>query len=453
MSAAHELRFDQALTPEGWRRDVMISITAGGVIEFVKVGSVGGVRVPGIALPGVANLHCHAFQRAMAGLAERAGGGEDSFWSWRDVMYRFLAQITPEDAQAIASLAYVEMLESGFTHVAEFHYLHHRPDGAHYADIGEMAGRHVAAAEAAGIGLTILPVFYAHGGFGGLPPAEGQRRFINDLNTFERLVDRCQALARSTEGLIVGLAPHSLRAATRDELRVLNALLPGAPRHIHVSEQAREVEDCRSQHGTTPIQLLADTVELDRRWCLIHATHATEPELRLMSRASAIVGLCPVTEANLGDGTFPAENFVAGGGRFGVGSDSNILIGLPDELRQLEYSQRLAGRQRNVLAARGGSTGRRLFDLAHDGGAQACGLDIAGLRPGARADIVVLDDGLPELAAREGDAALDCLVFALRRNAISHVFARGRHVVKDGRHVARHAAEAEYRAALKRLLA
>jgi formimidoylglutamate deiminase len=452
MPATRTLRFDQALTPDGWRRDVAITFAGDGTISSVADGAVGGERISGIALPGVANLHCHAFQRAMAGLAERAGEGEDSFWSWRELMYRFLDRIAPDDAEAIAGLTYTEMLESGFTRVAEFHYLHHQPDGAPYANIAEMAERHFAAADTAGIGMTMLPVFYAHGGFGGAEPTPGQRRFICDLDRFGRIVEACSAGAARHAGARVGIAPHSLRAVTLDELRALDRLLPGAPRHIHVSEQMKEVDDCRARHGVTPIALLADTVNLDARWCLIHATHATDAEIGLMSRSQAVAGLCPVTEANLGDGAFRARTFMDRGGRFGVGSDSNVLIGLADELRQLEYSQRLAHRRRNVLADRGGSTARRLFDAALVGGAQACGMDACGLRAGAAADIVVLDAAMPELTARNGDAALDSFVFASRRNPVRDVFTRGRHVVRDGRHIARPAAEQAFAAALRRLL-
>jgi formimidoylglutamate deiminase len=451
MSIAATLRFDCALTPDGWQDDVAVVIDADGLIQSVAPAEGQGTRVRGAAIPGVGNLHSHAFQRAMAGRTERAGLSDDSFWTWREAMYGFLARMTPEDAEAVASFAYMEMLEAGFTAVGEFHYVHHQPDGRPYADPAEMLKRHAAAARSTGLGLTMLPVFYAHGGFGGQPPTDGQRRFVSSLDLFARIVEGAQALARTEPGLAVGLAPHSLRAVTPEEARALDQLLPAAPRHIHVSEQTREVADCLAVHGTTPIRLLADTFELDARWCLVHATHATEDELMLMARAGAVAGLCPVTEANLGDGVFPGQRFLAKGGRFGVGSDSNVLIGLADELRQFEYSQRLVERRRNVLAERGGSTGRRLFDAALAGGAQALGRRACGLMPGAPADIVVLDTALPELAGLESDALLDAFVFGMRRNAVRDVYAYGRQVVAEGRHVGRAHIEAGYRKAMQRL--
>jgi formiminoglutamate deiminase len=445
--------FETALTPEGWRENVAVSVAPNGTITSVEPDAATGIRVAGAAIPGIANLHCHAFQRAMAGLTEQAGPSADSFWSWREQMYRFLDRMDPEDAEAVATFAYMEMLETGFTTVTEFHYVHHQPDGQPYADRAEMVGRHVAAAVQTGIGLTMLPVFYAHGNFGGAAPSPGQRRFLNSVDGFARLLDAAATHLKADPRMVLGLAPHSLRAATLDELRVVDGLLPSGPRHIHVSEQTKEVADCRAVHDTTPIALLADTVELSDRWCLIHATHATPDEVDLMARSGAVVGLCPVTEANLGDGIFPARDFLAKGGRFGVGTDSNVLIGLADELRQLEYSQRLAHRERNVLANPLGSTARRLFDAALAGGAQAAGLARAGIAVGARADIAVLDTQDAGYAALSGDALLDGFVFGSRGGVIRDVFAQGRHVVSHGRHVQRDAIERGFRAAMARMTA
>jgi formimidoylglutamate deiminase len=444
--------FETALTPEGWRKDVAITIAADGKIGAVEAGASAGLRVSGAAIPGIANLHCHSFQRAMAGFTERAGPSGDSFWSWRDQMYRFLDRMDPDDAEAVAAFAYMEMLETGFTTVTEFHYLHHQPDGRPYDDRAEMAGRHVAATVQTGIGMTMLPVFYAHGNFGGAAPSPGQRRFLNDVDGFARLVEATADHMKGDPRMVLGIAPHSLRAATRDELRAVDTLLPGGPRHIHVSEQTKEVADCRTAHGTTPIALLADTIDLSGRWCLIHATHATEGEIELIARSGAVVGLCPVTEANLGDGIFPARDFLCRGGRFGVGTDSNVLIGLAEELRQLEYSQRLALRERNVLAAPLGSTARRLFDGALTGGAQAAGLPEPGLRAGARGDIVVLDSQAAGLATHAEDALLDGFVFGCRGGIIRDVIAQGRHVVSHGRHVRRDAIERSFRVAMTRMI-
>jgi formiminoglutamate deiminase len=438
-----------ALLPGGWARDVAVEWAEDGRITRVSAGEAGGAL---IGLPGLANLHSHAFQRGMAGLAEHAGEAEDSFWTWRAVMYRFLAHLGPEDVEAIATLAYAEMLEAGFTRVGEFHYLHHAPDGTPYADIGEMAQRIAAAAAATGIGLTLLPCFYAHGEAGGAPPQPAQRRFLSDRDGFARLWEASRRAIAPLDGAGMGFAPHSLRAATVEEIRDLLPLGHGLPVHIHVSEQQREVEACRAILGATPITALSRALPLSPRWCLIHATHATEEELARIAGAGAVVGLCPVTESNLGDGVFPAAAHRAAGGRFGIGTDSNVLVSAAAELRTLEYAQRLVHRRRNVLAPRGGSTARTLWQSACEGGAQALGAGTAGIAPGAFADLVLLDPAHPAFSAREGDRVLDSLVFAARDGAIREVWARGRRVVSDGVHPARAAAEARVAAVLARVL-
>lgn len=451
MPGSRILRFDHALTPEGWQRDVAVAISPDGTIASVDAGSTDGEHIAGAAIPGVANLHCHAFQRAFAGLTEQAGLSDDSFWTWRERMYAFLSRMEPEDAEAVAAFAYMEMLESGFTTVAEFHYLHHRPDGSTYANPAEMAVRHVAAADETGIGLTMLPVFYAHGGFGGTPATPGQRRFINTPDGFARLVEKTAEACAGRPGMRVGIAPHSLRAVTPAELRIIDTLLPAAPRHVHVSEQTKEVEDCLAAHGVTPIRLLADSIELTERWCLIHATHATPEELTLIATTGAVAGLCPITEANLGDGVFPAAAFQAQGGRYGVGSDSNVLISLVEELRILEYGQRLTARRRNVLAGRSESTGSRLFGQVLAGGAQACGSALFGMSAGAPADIVVLDTVLPEFTAATPGQFLDIWTFGFGGRAVTDVFTRGRHVVAGGRHRQRQRHASRFREVVKRL--
>lgn len=445
-----KMRFAEALLPDGWARDVAVEVDEAGRIARVATGEPGG-RL--IAVPGLGNLHSHAFQRGMAGLAEHAGEAEDSFWTWRELMYRFLAQLTPEDVEAIATLAYAEMLEGGFTRVGEFHYLHHAPDGTPYANPAEMAARIAAAAEATGIGLTLLPCFYAHGEAGGAPPSPGQRRFLSDRDGFARLWEASREAIAPLDGAAIGFAPHSLRAATTAEIGDLLPLAAGLPVHIHVSEQAREVEACRAILGATPIEALARDIPLSPRWCLIHATHATETEIARIAGAGAVVGLCPVTESNLGDGIFPAIAYRAAGGRFGVGTDSNVLVSAAAELRTLEYSQRLAHRRRNALAPRGGSTGRALWQAACEGGAQALAAGPAGIVAGASADFVLLDPAHPAFAARSGDRVLDSLLFAARDGAIREVWARGRRVVEGGVHPARAAAEARVAAVLARVLA
>jgi formimidoylglutamate deiminase len=436
---------EQALLPNGWQTNVRLTVKAGHITAIDLGASVEpGDERHAILLPGMPNLHSHAFQRGMAGLAEIRGPSADSFWSWREVMYRFALTMTPEQVEAVAAQLYVEMLEAGFNRVGEFHYLHHDRDGRPYANIAEMAERIAAAAHATGIGLTLLPVFYAHSAFGGAAPNEGQRRFINDLNQFAALFEKCRESVRALNQAVVGVAPHSLRAVTPDELITVNAMAGDAPVHIHVAEQVKEVDDCVAWSGARPVEWLLSHAPVNDRWCLIHATHMTDTETWAMAKSGAIAGLCPVTEANLGDGTFPAPAFVGSGGRFGVGSDSNVLIGLPDELRQLEYSQRLAHRARNVLSVSGGSTGRALFDAALEGGSQALGAGLSGLMAGASADLVSLDVAHPSLAGKSGDAILDTWIFA-GGTRVDCAWVRGRKLVEGSRHHLRETIAANFR--------
>jgi formimidoylglutamate deiminase len=449
-----QLHFKQALLPGGWSRDVRLTIQ-GGRIAAVETGvaAIGTDERHAIGLPGLSNLHSHGFQRGMAGLTEIRGPSSDSFWTWRELMYRFVARMTPEDVEAITTQAYVEMLEAGFTRVGEFHYVHHDPSGVPYGDIAELAGRVVAAAHASGIGLTLLPVFYAHAGFGGRTPDEGQRRFVNNVTRFARLMESSRQATAGCEGAMLGIAPHSLRAVTPGELAEILPLADGGPIHIHIAEQLKEVEDCVAWSGSRPVQWLLDHAPVDRRWCLVHATHMTDDESRAVARAGAVAGLCPVTEANLGDGIFNAPTFCEAGGQFGVGSDSNILIGVADELRQLEYSQRLSLRARNVLAtARTASTGRALFDGALAGGMQALGV-AAGLARGLAADIVSLNAGSPTLAGWSGDRILDGWIFGSRLSPVDCVWTSGRKVVTNGRHHQAEPVADRFRRRLEGLLA
>jgi formimidoylglutamate deiminase len=423
-----------ALLPTGWAHDVRITV-ADGTITAVDAAAAPdhATRLPGIAVPGMPNLHSHAFQRGMAGLAQRGG----DFWSWREVMYRFVAVLTPDDIETVAALAYMEMLEAGFTAVAEFHYLHHAPDGAPYANPAELSARIAAAAEHTGIGLTLLPVFYAHGGFNAAPPMSGQRRFITDLDRYAALLEGAQrAIAALPDGRL-GLAPHSLRAATADELAALVTLAAGRVLHIHVAEQRGEVNDCLTATGQRPVEHLLATTAIDRRWCLIHATHMTEDETTALAATGAVAGLCPITEADLGDGIFRALAWRDNGGTFGIGTDSNTAISATQELRLLEYGQRLHHQARTLLAPPGVSNGRHLWGQATTGGAQALDRRIGQLAPGHRADIVVLDPAHPALIGREGDAVLDALIFAAATPCIADVVVAGRHVVCNGRHIAR----------------
>ena len=448
------LFFNQALLPDGWARDVRLTIAAGRLqsVETQARPQPGDDR-HAIGIPGMPNLHSHAFQRGMAGLAEVRGTTADSFWTWREVMYRFVGRMTPDDIEAVAAQAYVEMLEAGFTRVGEFHYIHHDISGAPYGNVAELAERIGAATDVTGISLTLLPVFYAHAGFGGQAPNEGQRRFINDIDGFAKLLDASRRAVANLPGAVVGLAPHSLRAATPEELAAAVELGQGGPIHIHIAEQTREVEDCLAWSGQRPIGWLMDHAAVDRRWCLIHATHATPDEIRRMAQSGAVAGLCPVTEANLGDGTFEAPGFLQQSGAFGIGTDSNVLIGVSDELRQFEYSQRLALQMRNAVTSEATpSTGRTLFDHALRGGSQALGVADAGLAEGASADIVALDADNAALTARSGDALLDSWIFAARRSPVDAVWVRGRKVVQDGRHHAGDVIARRFRATLERLL-
>lgn len=452
--AAHTLHFRHALLPGGWEENVRIGIAGGLVTTIVQ----GAEALPGderhaIALPGMPNLHSHAFQRGMAGLAEVRGPGDDSFWTWRELMYRFVDAIDPDSLRAIAALAYAEMLESGFTRVGEFHYLHHDPAGTAYADPGEMSRAVFAAADETGIALTHLPVFYAHGGFGGAEASTAQRRFLHDIDGFAGLLDAARTAAADLPDAVVGIAPHSLRAVTGAELAALLDLAGAAPVHIHIAEQVKEVEDCLAWSGLRPVEWLLAHAKVDARWCLVHATHMTAGESAALAASGAVAGLCPVTEANLGDGIFPMLAWREASGRFGVGSDSNVLIDMTEELRWLEYGQRLADRARNRLAAAPGrSTGQDLFDAALAGGAQALGVE-AGLAVGRAADIVSLDESHASLFGRSGPWITDSLLFAAGRGAIDRVWRRGVEVVRGGRHVARDAIETDYRRALGRLFA
>ena len=427
-----------ALLPSGWSHNVRFSI-ANGQISSIKTDTpaIIGDDLHQITLPGLANVHSHAFQRGMAGLAEHRGPRttdkiDDNFWSWREIMYRFLDRLTPDDIEAIAAMAYVEMLETGYTHVGEFHYLHNDVDGHAYSDPAEMASRIAAAAQSTGIGLTLLPVFYAHSNFGGAAPNQGQRRFIHNLDSFAKLHGACGRLL--CDGDQLGIAPHSLRAVTAHELSALIALHPQGPIHIHVAEQQKEVRDSIAFSGKRPVEWLLGNAMLDDRWCLIHATHLSNAEIDALAVSGAVVGLCPITEANLGDGIFPARRFLDAGGTIGTGTDSNILIDPAQELRALEYSQRLTHQARNVLASdTHSSVARRLFSSTLVGGAQAMGI-APGLAVGHAADFVTLDATHPALHGRKGDQLLDSWIFASQHGCIDSVWKRGQKLVSGGRH-------------------
>jgi formimidoylglutamate deiminase len=451
---------NRALLPDGWAHNVVFTISDTGDLIAVSPNAVanGAERTAGTVLPGMPNLHSHAFQRAMAGLAERAGPNDDSFWTWREVMYGFVRRLRPEHAEAIAAQLYVEMLKAGYTAVGEFHYLHHDPDGHPYADIAEMTRRVVSAAAATGIGMTLLPVLYGYGGFGGQPAGEGQRRFLNQPDRLLSIVQAVRADTVADPQIAVGLAPHSLRAVTPETLTAtvaeVHALDAQAPIHIHVAEQGREVQECIEWSGARPVEWLLQNAAVGPRWCLVHATHVTDGEAVHLAASGAVAGLCPTTEANLGDGVFPAPDYLAADGVFGIGSDSHISVSPVEELRWLEYGQRLTHKQRNLLA--GGeeapSVGALLYRRAVAGGAQALGRPIGRLAPGCRADLVVLDDESPALYGRDGDVLLDSLIFAGNANPVRAVMVGGRWVVEDGHHPHEEKVFAAYKAAMDELL-
>jgi formimidoylglutamate deiminase len=428
---------EHALLPSGWARNVAIAFDKDGRIAAVQAGASaeGLQRSHGPVVPGMPNLHSHAFQRAMAGLTETALNPDDSFWSWRDLMYRMVGRLQPEQVHAIAAYLYIDMLKGGYTSVAEFHYLHHAVDGKPYVDPAEMSRSVLRAADSAGIRMTLLPVMYAQGGFGGKPPSDGQRRFIHSTDAYLKLLESLEPACRTGKHRLGGCF-HSLRAVTPDQMnKVLQALRPDMPVHIHIAEQQKEVDDCRAWSGKRPIEYLYDQWNVDERWCLIHATHADAGEVDKMAKSGAVAGLCPTTEANLGDGVFPAIAYTQAGGRFGIGSDSHVSVAVLEELRWLEYGQRLFTERRNRLYGKGqGNVAGFLYPAAVAGGAQALGQKIGRLEAGCSADLVVLDARHPLLADAKGDDILGRWLFGGDSRMIRDVMVAGDWVVQDGRH-------------------
>lgn len=427
---------ERALLPGGWAESVRVEINADGRVGQVRTGADPEGQRVGLLLPAMANLHSHAFQRAMAGLSESRGPHpRDTFWTWRQIMFRFLDHLTPDDVEAIAALVQMEMLEAGFATNVEFHYLHHQPGGVPYANLAEMSDHIAAAAARTGIGLTLLPVHYQFGGCDGRPLGPGQARFGTDPDLFARLLDAAEdALRPLPADAGIGVAPHSLRAVSPDALRLCATLRPDRPLHMHLAEQIPEIEEVRAVHGLRPVEWLLEHCAPDRRWTLIHLTHMTDDETCRLAATGAVAGLCPITEASLGDGIFNGTVWRDAGGRLGFGSDSNIRISLVEELRGLEYSQRLRDTARAILAEPERSTGRVLYDAGLDGGATAAGRDTGAIREGLWADLCALALDTPVMAGRKGDRMLDSLVFAGGDGLVREVWAAGRHVVQGGRH-------------------
>ena len=429
-------RADHAFLPTGW---------VPGHEQDVDAGTDAAVRW---RLAGLPNLHSHAFQRAMAGLAERQSHAEDSFWTWRELMYRFAGRITPDAMQAVATQLYVEMLEAGYTSVCEFHYLHHQPDGRPYDDPAEMSQALIAAAREAGIRLTLLPVLYMSGGFDGRPLSERQRRFGHSLEAYLALLQTLRA--QVGDGLVVGVALHSLRAVPEAAMRevLANVGADRLPIHIHIAEQIGEVQDCLALRGARPVEWLLANADVDDRWTLVHATHLDGAEVQGIARSGATVAICPTTEANLGDGLFPLADYLKAGGHWGIGSDSHVSVSPVEELRWLEYGQRLATRHRNIAVSPAQpSTGELLYGQALGGGLRACG-------QGAQAagDMIVLDADAPALVGATAGDLLDRFVFAGNRPLVKETYVGGRQRVSEGRHHHRDAVARRYGEALRSLL-
>ncbi|CAI1796483.1 formimidoylglutamate deiminase [Serratia fonticola] len=443
----------RALLPTGWAHNVRLEVDAHGQLAQVtpNADSDGCLRLHGDVVPGMPNLHSHAFQRAMAGLAEVAGNPQDSFWTWRDLMYRLVQRLTPEQVGVIARQLYIEMLKGGYTQVAEFHYLHHTPEGKAYADRGEMTGRLSEAALQAGIGMTLLPVLYSYAGFGAQPAQAGQRRFIQSA---ENYLEQQQVIARQLAGQPLqnqGLCFHSLRAVELGQMQqILAASDQTLPVHIHIAEQQKEVNDCLAWSGQRPVAWLYEHLPVDSRWCLVHATHLDREELEQLARSKAVAGLCPTTEANLGDGIFPGDSYLHHQGRWGIGSDSHVSLNVVEELRWFEYGQRLRDQRRNRLTTpEQPAVADVLYQQALRGGAQACGTAIGKLVVGYRADWLVLDGDDPYLASAPDASILNRWLFAGGKEQIRDVFVAGRQVIEQGRHALQQQSSAEFLQVLK----
>lgn len=442
---------DMALLPDGWAMDVRVMIDGTGQIVSVEQETkpqVGDELLKGkVLLPAPSNLHSHAFQRALAGLTEvRGTAGQDSFETWRQLMYKFLGLLVPEQVEVIAALSQIEMMESGFASVGEFHYLHHQNGGQSYDDPAELSRRIIAAAGETGIGLTLLPVYYSQGGVDGRALEGGQLRFGNNLDRFAGIWSGAgKAIEKLGADHALGIAPHSLRAVSKLDLTRLAETYPKGPIHIHIAEQAAEIQEITAAYGQRPIAWLFNNLTVDKNWCLVHATHMNDEEITILAMSGAVAGLCPVTEANLGDGIFPADRFLNRGGSIGLGTDSNIAIDLVQEMRLLEYSQRLRDRARSVLGEKNKSTGRYLFDEICRGGAQATGRRSGKIAPGVWADFMALDRNALSIAGLKEDLLLDAWIFSSKDQLVSDLWSAGRHMVKEGRHIHRHSIEKRYR--------
>ena len=445
----------QAWLANGWFDNVRLSIKAGriGQIEHDVVANAGDISVDTL-LPALANLHSHTFQRAMAGMTEQKVANRDSFWTWRSLMYQFLEHISPEQYEAIAALTFMEMQEAGYASVGEFHYVHHQQNGVRYDDVAELSNRVMAAASKTGIGLTHLPVLYTYGGARMQELSGGQLRFGNDVEQFAQLVELAKlGLKLLPDDANIGIAPHSLRATSPDDLTEILKLNKYSPIHIHIAEQPKEVENIKAWLGARPVEWLLDNYDVNANWCLIHATHMTEQETLNVAKSGTTIGLCPITEANLGDGVFNGATYLKAGGSFGIGSDSNIRISLTEELRTLEYSQRLRDLNRNIVADKDGSVGRSLYENAAIGGAKALNRNAGKIEIGYLADLISIDSDDVQLLGLQQSQIFDGLCFATDDHVVKNVWSAGRHMVKDGRHIFKDEISQNYAMAMQSLMA
>jgi formimidoylglutamate deiminase len=460
IAAMPSLFAPDALLPSGWARSVLLEWDEHGMLTRVEAGHDGrGLeRAAGPVLPGMTNVHSHAFQRAMAGLAEFRGHPTDDFWTWREEMYRLVGLVTADDLEAIARQLYIEMLKHGYTAVAEFHYLHHDPQGRPYDNRAETAERIIAAAIDGGIALTLLPVLYAYGGLGNRPLAGAQRRFAMDAAGVIALVEEIAGFHLPAPLLRLGVAPHSVRAVDALQLtevvQAATRIDPRMPIHMHISEQSGEVDECVATHATTPLEWVSELVPVDARWCFVHATHLTQIEQRKLARTGACVGLCPTTEANLGDGIFEFAPWFEARAPWAVGGDSHVSVSPIEELRQLEYSQRLRLRVRNVASdEEARDVPANLWSAAARGGAGVAAQPAGELAAGRRADLVVLDGAALDFENLAASAMLGVAMFSGNSNRVRDVFVGGRPVVAAGRHARDEEAAAAFRSVIGRLRA
>lgn len=435
-----KLYAESVLIGNQWQKNITLSINQNGLIESIEAGQAADSEVvKGTIIPGMVNCHSHAFQRAFAGFSEYKANKADSFWSWRDIMYRFVAKMSPEDAHSVAQFLYLEMLKAGYTCVAEFHYLHHQSDGKSYANPAEMSLQVIDAAKQTGLSMTLLPVLYSYAGFGELSPSTAQARFIHSTDNYCKLIESLFQATQQEQTISLGIAPHSLRAVSHSQLDqivpLMRSLDPSAPIHIHIAEQLQEVEDCIDFYGQRPVEWLLANQSLDKHWCLIHATHLTSQEVKGLAVSGAVVGICPTTESNLGDGIFPTEDYLSLNGRLAIGSDSHIAVNVADELRSLEYAQRLTAHRRAVLtSADCSSVGQYLYQKASLDGALTVNQNVGELAVGKRADLIVLDDQHPSLYAKQESTLLDSAIFATEKLPVKDVMVAGEWQIKNGFH-------------------